>query len=167
MRNTLILGANPFTVHPAALGGMNKLTVVIGYAAWLAIAVCLIGLIAAGAKTAIAHHNGEAMQMGSIGKVVLGCLIVGGAGSLAAAVTGFNLFSSSPQAIPGLTMVQTIVNAVAWTAAGICVIGLIFAGAKMAMAHRHGEPIGGMLGGVFIGCLVVGASGTIVGALLP
>ena len=155
-----------FNSTPVAIPGVDKLQAIIGYSAWIATAVCLIGLIIAGASMAVAHHHGETVQLGRLGGVVAGCLVVGASSSVVGAILGFNLFTANPEAVPGLTKVQDVIGYVSWAAAAVCLIGLIVAGAAMAVANQQGRMPAGQLGAVAAGCMIVGAAGTIVGALI-
>jgi len=69
---------------------------------------------------------------------------------------------------PGADKFTTILQWAAWVAFGVCVLGVIIAGAGMALQHRHGS--GGehaaRLGWVFAGCIVIGAASGMVGALV-
>src|SRR5664280_1194430 len=112
---TLILA---FDSTPVAIPGVTKLQAVIGYSAWVATALCLIGLIVTGALMAVAHHHGTNQHVGRLGMVAAGCLIVGAASPIAGSILGFNLFTSDPEAIPGLAGVQTVIGYVSWVAAG-------------------------------------------------
>ena len=155
-----------FNSTPTAIPGVTKLQAIVGYSAWIAAAVCLIGLIITGASMAVAHHHGETIQLGRLGNVVAGCLVVGASSSIVGSILGFNLFTANPEAVPGLTKVQDVIGYVSWAAAAICLIGLIVAGAAMAVAHQQGRMPAGQLGAVAAGCMIVGAAGTIVGALI-
>src|SRR5664280_386515 len=90
-----------FNSTPTAIPGVDKLQAIIGYSTWIATAVCLIGLIIAGASMAVAHHHGETVQLGRLGGVVAGCLVVGASSSVVGAILGFNLFTANPEAVPG------------------------------------------------------------------
>ena len=159
--------AGPFTSNPAAIPGVTKLQAIIGYTAWLATAACLIGLIVTGATMAISYHRGSNEHMGRLGSVATGCLVVGAAAPIAGSLLGFNLFTSTPQAIPGLATVQTVISYVSWIAAAACLLGLIAAGAALAISYQRGNSEhAGRLGGVAAGCLIVGGASTIVGALI-
>ncbi len=156
-----------FNTNPTAVPGLNKLQVVIGYLAWGASAVALIGVIVAGARLALEYSQGGGGGYGRLGKVIGGLLLISGAGAIAGGLLGFNLFTSAPQAVPGLTQVQTIISYVAWLAAAACVAGIIIAGIKMVISHRHGDDEAmGRLGQIAVGCLVVGSAATIVGAVM-
>ena len=91
---------------------------------------------------------------------------IGGQGS-SGSILGFNLFTSDPEAIPGLAGVQTVIGYVSWVAAAVCLIGLIISGAMLAVSHQRGTVDStGRLGGVAAGCLIVGSASTIIGALI-
>ncbi|MGL5858161.1 MAG: hypothetical protein ACRC35_07125 [Angustibacter sp.] len=72
------------------------------------------------------------------------------------------------EAPPGSDGFVTILKWAAWLAFGICVLGVIVAGAMMALANRRGE--GGehmsRLGWVFGGCIIIGSASALVGALV-
>lgn len=162
----LILLDAPFNSNPEPITSFGLQTA-IGYAAWIATAVCLIGLIVAGALMAVSYHRGSSEHLGRLGGVAAGCLIVGAASPIAASVLGFNLFTSNPKEITGLNKVQTVISYVSWLSAGLCLIGLIGAGAMLAVSYHRGHTEhAGRLGGVAAGCLIVGSAATIVGALI-
>jgi hypothetical protein len=163
----MILAGPSFNSTPTAIPGVSHLQIVIGYTSWVATALCLIGLITTGAVMAVSYHHGSNEHVGKLGAVVAGCLIVGAASPIAGSVLGFNLFTSDPKAIPGLTTVQTIIGYTSWIAAALCLLGLIIAGAMMGVSYRRGNSeIGGRLGQVAAGCLIVGSASTLVGALI-
>lgn len=72
------------------------------------------------------------------------------------------------KAPPGSTKFEDIISWAAYLALGVCVLGVIVAGAMMAISSRRGE--GGehmsRLGWVFAGCIVVGSASGLVGALV-
>jgi hypothetical protein len=162
-----VLAGPSFNSNPHAIPGVSNLQTVIGYTAWGATALCLIGLIAAGAVMAVSYHHGSNEHMGKLGSVVAGCLIVGAAAPIAGSLLGFNLFTAHPEAVPGLTEVQTVIGYCAWVAAAICLIGLIVAGGTMGLNYRRGNvEVGSRLGQVAAGCLIVGSASTLVGAFI-
>lgn len=69
---------------------------------------------------------------------------------------------------PGADGVDTVIDWVTWIAFSICVLGVIIAGAMMAIGQRRGE--GGehaaRLGWVLAACIVIGAAMPLVNALL-
>ncbi|QAY65004.1 hypothetical protein ET495_17275 (plasmid) [Xylanimonas allomyrinae] len=69
---------------------------------------------------------------------------------------------------PGAEGFTKILGWAAWIAFGVCVLGVIVAGATMAIQSRRGE--GGehmsRLGWVLAGCIVIGSASALVGALV-
>lgn len=69
---------------------------------------------------------------------------------------------------PGADGVDKVISWVTWIAFSICVLGVIIAGAMMAIGQRRGE--GGehaaRLGWVLAACIVIGAAMPLVNALL-
>lgn len=166
--STVLLAAPGFNTDPTTIPGMAKVNVVIGWAAWIATALCIIALIIAGAKMALStSHGNDDGGFEGVGKVIAGSIIVGAAAQLVNGITGFNLFTSTPQAIPGLTTVQTVIGYVMWGAVAACVVGAIVVGTKIATSHRQGRDDGMQkFGGLLGGCLVVASAGTVIGAIL-
>jgi hypothetical protein len=89
------------------------------------------------------------------------------------AVVALSLFAQVPdpgagRKPPGADKFLTVLQWCAWVAFGFCVLGVIIAGASMAIQHRHGS--GGehaaRLGWVAGGCVVVGSASALVGALV-
>jgi peptidoglycan/LPS O-acetylase OafA/YrhL len=72
------------------------------------------------------------------------------------------------QAPPGSEGFLTIIRWGAWLAFGICVLGVILAGAMMAIASRRGEgqEHGARLMWVLAGAIVIGSASGLVGALV-
>jgi formate-dependent nitrite reductase membrane component NrfD len=68
---------------------------------------------------------------------------------------------------PGSDGILTIIKWAAWIAFGVCVLGVIIAGAMMAISSRRGE--GGehmsRLGWVCGGAIIIGSASALVGAL--
>jgi len=159
------VAASPFNTDPTAVKGLGQLQTLIGYAAWAGIGVATIALLLVGARSAIAHRRGEAPGQGLFG-VVVGAIIIGGASSIYTAIFGFSLFTSKPEAVPGLFELQSIISTVSWACVGASVLGLILAGAMATIAHHRGETIGERLGAVLVGCTLVSAAGTLIGALV-
>jgi len=64
--------------------------------------------------------------------------------------------------------VEKVINWVTWIGMMVCILGIIIAGAMMAIGQRRGE--GGehasRLGWVIAGCIVIGAASGIVNAFL-
>ena len=73
----------------------------------------------------------------------------------------------APSQPPGTERFITIMSWVKWVALAICVLGLIIAGAGMAVQARRGEggEHVGRLGFVLFGVIIISGSGAIVGFL--
>lgn len=71
------------------------------------------------------------------------------------------------EAPPGSEGLKKVIGWVAWIGFAICVLGIIIAGAMMAVGQRRGE--GGehaaRLGWVLAACIVIGAATALVDAL--
>lgn len=69
---------------------------------------------------------------------------------------------------PGSGGIVTIIKWAAWIGLAVCVLGVIIAGASMAVASRRGD--GGehmsKLGWVLGGCIIIGSASGLVGAVL-
>jgi hypothetical protein len=72
----------PFNSNPTQIPKFGGLQDVIGYTAWIASGLCLMGLIVAGALMAVSYHRGSSEHMGRLGGVAAGCLIVGSAATI-------------------------------------------------------------------------------------
>ena len=69
---------------------------------------------------------------------------------------------------PGADGITKILSWAAWVGVVVCVLGVIIAGATMAVQHRRGEGGESMsrLGWVLGGCIVIGSASALVGALV-
>ena len=71
---------NPDPIQPP---GTEGLTSIMGWVKWVALAVCIIGLMAAGALMAINSRRGEGGEhAGKIGMALGGVIVISAAGSL-------------------------------------------------------------------------------------
>jgi hypothetical protein len=71
---------NPKAQMPQGLDGFET---IMGWAKWVALAVCVLGLIAAGAMMAINARRGEGGEhVGRIGMALGGVIVISAAGSL-------------------------------------------------------------------------------------
>lgn len=71
---------NPPPAMPEGLGGFIT---IMGWAKWVALAVCVLGLVAAGAMMAINARRGEGGEhVGRIGMALGGVIVISAAGSL-------------------------------------------------------------------------------------
>lgn len=69
---------------PPGSGGVTK---IVGWAAWIAVAVCVVGILIAGMKMAIEHRRGGGGEsVASLGWVMGGCIVIGSASALVGAL---------------------------------------------------------------------------------
>ncbi len=69
--------------NPVQPPGTEGFTSIMGWAKWVALAVCVLGLIAAGALMAIQSRRGEGGEhVGKIGMALGGVIVISAAGSL-------------------------------------------------------------------------------------
>ncbi len=75
--------AVPVVPDPIQPPGTAGLTSIMGWAKWIALAVCILGLIAAGAMMAINSRRGEGSEhVGRIGSALGGVILISAAGGL-------------------------------------------------------------------------------------
>ncbi|MFI6575234.1 hypothetical protein ACIBFB_05490 [Nocardiopsis sp. NPDC050513] len=92
MNETITLAAEAAAMVPAfdievqtqaPEGLQGGFTTILGWAKWVALAVCVLGLIVAGAVMAIQSRRGEGGEhMSKIGMVLAGVIVISGATSL-------------------------------------------------------------------------------------
>lgn len=71
---------NPPPVQPPGTEGFNS---IMGWAKWVALAICILGLFAAGALMAIQSRRGEGGEhVGKIGMALGGVIVISAAASL-------------------------------------------------------------------------------------
>ena len=71
---------NPDPIEPPGLHGF---TVLMGWAKWVALAVCILGLFVGGAMMGIQSRRGEGGEhAGKIGMILVGVIVISAAGSL-------------------------------------------------------------------------------------
>lgn len=81
--NFLFALPDPDAIQPP---GTEGFTALMGWAKWVALAVCILGLFAAGALMAIQSRRGEGGEhVGKIGMALVGVIVI----SAAAALVGF------------------------------------------------------------------------------
>lgn len=75
--------------QPVQPPGTEGFTTVLGWAKWLALAVCILGLFGAGALMAIQSRRGEGGEhVGKIGMALGGVIIISAAASLVGFLAG-------------------------------------------------------------------------------
>ena len=82
-----IIAAVPDPGRGSQPPGSGGLVTIIKWAAWIGLAVCVLGVIIAGASMAIASRRGDGGEhMSKLGWVLGGCIIIGSASGLVGAV---------------------------------------------------------------------------------
>ncbi len=112
-------------------GGLDGIETVLGYMTWVGLAVCVAGLLIAGAKIGLGFRtieDGEPYTR--VGNVLLGTVVLGAGTS----IVGM-LFGSPPTGSAHAT-VAFLRNSVWWYALCLAVVGVIVAGIKMAWEQR-------------------------------
>lgn len=67
--------------------GSAGVTKILSWAAWLAVAICVVGVLVAGGKMAIEHRRGGGGEsVASLGWVLGGCIVIGSASALVGAL---------------------------------------------------------------------------------
>jgi hypothetical protein len=69
--------------------GSDKLTTLVGYVAWGVFALCVVGVLVAAGRMALAHHRGGGggEQATSLGWVLVACVVAGSASALVGALS--------------------------------------------------------------------------------
>lgn len=120
-----LISAGSVATPPTAGAGLQ---IFLGWAMWLGLVLCTFSLIAYGAAMALRSRYGDRFnRLGSIG---LGVLLVGGAGSVVAALLRAEVGSV---AAPAVSYVQESLNGVV---AAMAILGLIVGGARTAWEQR-------------------------------
>jgi len=77
---------NPTAAQPPGTQGLNA---IMGWAKWVALAICILGLVAAGAMMAVNSRRGEGGEhVGKIGMALGGVIVISAAGSLVGFLVG-------------------------------------------------------------------------------
>ena len=68
--------------------GTEKVATLLGWGKWIGLAMCVAGLIVAGAMMAIQSRRGEGGEhVGTIGKVLAAVILIGAAGAIVGVLT--------------------------------------------------------------------------------
>lgn len=82
-----ILAAVPNPGQGQAPPGSGGVTKILSWAAWIAVAVCVVGVLVAGSKMALEHRRGGGGEsVASLGWVLGGCIVIGSASALVGAL---------------------------------------------------------------------------------
>lgn len=78
-----IRAANPTPGPATQPPGFEDFGTILGWAKWICLAVLVAGLMAAGARTALGGRHGDgAEHAGRVGAILIGTIIVSGAGAI-------------------------------------------------------------------------------------
>src|ERR1700727_691654 len=95
-------GPGGFNSDPKSIPGVSTLQTVVGYAAWTATGLSVLGMIGLGVWLVYNHESGhQGRSANRVGYAIAACVVIGSASSIAADSLGFNLFTSTPQGVPG------------------------------------------------------------------
>ena len=124
--------AKPLDVGVHAGEGItgSSITLVMGWVKWIALGICVLSLILAGARMAWHARSGDSQQhMDRIGAVLLATILISGGVGL---VTGV----LQPGDSMGTAAVAFIQNSTWWYTVAFGIIGVIAGGVKMAWEQR-------------------------------
>lgn len=77
---------NPQPIQPPGTGDIST---VMGWVMWLGLALCILGLVVAGALMAINHQRGDGGQhAGRVGMSLAGVIVIGAAGAIIGFLAG-------------------------------------------------------------------------------
>ncbi|WP_270909019.1 hypothetical protein [Leucobacter sp. UCMA 4100] len=77
---------DPAPIQPPNTGGFIA---VMGMAKWVALAICGLAIVIAGARMAISHNRGDGGEhMGTLGKILMGVIIITGGVSILGFIIG-------------------------------------------------------------------------------
>lgn len=80
--NLIAQAPNAKAAAPPGEAGAN-LTEILGWATWIAMGVCVLGVVIAGGTMAVAHRGGGGGESASrLGWVAAGCVVVGSASGI-------------------------------------------------------------------------------------
>jgi type IV secretion system protein TrbL len=112
----------------AHIGGF---TIVLGYAMWVSLIICVLSLIAAGALLSWRRRHGDGMEhIGRLGVILLAVILISAATGIVSAVAPFASANSASTAVAFLQ------NSTWWIAGGLAILSIIVAAARMAWTQR-------------------------------
>jgi type IV secretion system protein TrbL len=112
----------------AHIGGF---TMVLGYAMWVSLIICVLSLIAAGALLSWRRRHGDGMEhIGRLGVILLAVILISAATGIVSAVAPFASANSASTAVAFLQ------NSTWWIAGGLAILSIIVAAARMAWTQR-------------------------------
>ena len=151
-------GDSSLTAGSAAPNSGN-ITTVLGYATWIALAICVISIVILGALIATRMRAGEGIAaVGRVGLVLAAAVFISGASAI---VTG--LMPSGPTGAGGA--VAFLQSGLWWYMGAAAVISVIIGAGRMAWEQRA-EPGRETIKSLLTLVVVAGAGVTIVGLLV-
>ncbi|WP_418605727.1 hypothetical protein [Georgenia sp. SUBG003] len=140
-----------------APGSVAAVETVLGWVVWISLGVAVMSLLALGAWLALAGRRGDGgRQLGRIGLVLGGVLLISGASAVVGALVPPERFAG------GSGAVATTQNALWWFTAAMAVLSVIVAGAKMAWEQRA-APGRDLVRSLLTLVVVAGAGLTVIG----
>lgn len=147
-------GPSPIRAGSAAPSSGN-LTTILGYAAWIGLAIAAVAMVWLGVLIAASLRRGEgALHVGRLGLVLAGAVLISAAGSLVA-----GLLPAGPRSARGATLF--IQSGLWWYMSAVAVLSVIVAGVRMAWENRA-DPGKELLRSLLTLLIVAGASVTFV-----
>lgn len=86
---SIVLAAVPNPGSGTAPPGSQGFTTILGWVAWIAFGICVLGVIVTGAQMAISHRGGGGgggEHAARLGWVFAGCIVIGSASALVGAL---------------------------------------------------------------------------------
>ena len=120
-------------INESAAGapGSEGFTTILGWVVWIALAICIMSLIAAGGLLALNHRRGEAgAHLGRVGTILGAVILISASGAIVAAVIPS---FGAPGAGDAVGFIQ---DSLWWYVAGFAVLSVIIAGLRMAWTQR-------------------------------
>lgn len=124
-------GAAASNKSAANAAGADGFTTILGWVVWIALAVCIMSLIAAGAMLAANHRRGgSAGHVGRLGTVLAAVILISGASAIVAAIIPGMGTSGATDAVGYLQ------DSLWWYVAGLAVLSVVVGGIRMAWTQR-------------------------------
>ena len=128
-----LTGDGTAQINESAAGapGSEGFTTILGWVVWIALAICIMSLIAAGGLLALNHRRGEAgAHLGRVGTILGAVILISASGAIVAAVIPS---FGAPGAGDAVGFIQ---DSLWWYVAGFAVLSVIIAGLRMAWTQR-------------------------------
>lgn len=151
-------GSTAVNKSAANAAGAAGFTTILQWVVWIALAICILSLIAGGALLAANRRRGDGQgHVGRLGIVIGAVILISGASSLVAALLPSMGSSNASNAV------GYIQDSLWWYVAGFAILSIILAGLRMAWTQRV-QPGKDLLQSLFT--LIVVSSAGLVGITL-